>query len=107
MISQTDLEKIIESMKKQREYEDSVSAAFGKVFPSQHAPFLEIPLWSGISRALDSALGLGEDFFEWWIWETDCGENESRAKIWLEDGTEIPVRNAEEIIRYSEMCNKK
>lgn len=105
MISQTDLDKIIKSIKQQKKYEEGFSDAFKNIFPTQHVPFLENPLWNGIIIALDNALNLG-DFFEWWIWETDCGANESRAKIWLEDGTEVPVRNAEEIIRYSQMCFK-
>ena len=100
-MTRNELEKIIEIIKEQRNYENKCSEAMGVMCPECHQPFLSNPIWVAVEMALNTALGL-EDFFAWWIWETDCGEND-KARIWLEDGTEVPVRTAEEIIEYSKM----
>ena len=100
-MTQEALEKIIEIIKKQRAYEDKCSEAMAAMCPDCHPPFLSNPIWVAVEMALDDALGF-KDFFAWWIWETDCGEND-KARIWLEDGTEVSIRTAEEIIKFSEM----
>lgn len=98
-MTQEQLEKIITAIRKQKEYEEKFHDAFKAVFTEQEPPFLETPLWEGLYLALDETLGL-EDFFSWWIWETDCGRDKTKARIWLQGGQEIPVTNAKEILEY-------
>lgn len=98
------LESIISCIKQQIDYELEVTDAFNKIFPDFDEVFMSTPLWAGFSKALDAALGL-DDFFDWWIWGTQCGEE--HAAIDEQDGTVIYVRNAEEIIKYAESLNKK
>ncbi len=93
------LTEIIDIIKAQIKYEQDITEAFEKVFPDCYPPIMSNPLWSGFTKALDAALGL-TDFFDWWIWDTDCGMN--HAEIYETDGSVIYVRTADEIIKYAE-----
>lgn len=98
------LESIISCIKQQIDYELEITYAFNKIFSDSDDAFIDTPLWAGFCKLLDAALGL-EDFFDWWIWDTQCGEKCAVKKE--QDGTVIYVRNAEEIIKYAESLNKK
>ena len=92
------LEYIIKCIKAQLEYEDTCSKALGMICPDCYMPILSNPIWSAFTQAMDAALGL-DDFFSWWIWDTNCGEH--HAEIYELDGSITYVRNAEEIINYA------
>ena len=98
------LENIIADIKEQIKYEQGITDAFSKAFTDCYPPVMNNPIWTSLIELLDSALGL-EDFFSWWIWETQCGEY--HAELYEQDGTVIYVRNAEEIIKYAGSLNKK
>lgn len=98
------LENIIADIKAQIKYENDCVDAFEMMFPNCYSPVIDNPIWTSLIELLDSALGL-EDFFSWWIWDTLCGDD--HAEIHEKDGTVIPVRNAEEIIKYAERLNKR
>lgn len=98
------LENIIADIKAQIKYENDCVAAFETMFPNCYSPVIDNPIWTSLIELLDSALGL-EDFFSWWIWDTQCGKD--HAELYEQDGTVIYVRNAEEIIKYAESLNKK
>lgn len=98
------LENIIADIKAQIKYENDCVVAFEMMFPNCYSPVIDNPIWTSLIELLDSALGL-EDFFSWWIWDTQCGKD--HAELYEHDGTVIYVRNAEEIIKYAESLNKK
>lgn len=99
MMTEETLNKIIEGVKKQLRYEERCMEAFKVIFPESVTPVPVNPLWQAIATAVDAYLGV-EDFFAWWIWDTDCGTND-RAHIWLGQAC-YPVRNAKEILAYAE-----
>lgn len=99
----SELQAIIKSIKAQLKYERTCCDAAKMMFPDCLSPIMSCPLWEGFSKVLDCALGLeAEEFTSWWIWETNCGQDERMAVIYFDDGIQMPVRNAEEIIKYSE-----
>ena len=97
------LTEIIDIIKAQIKYEQDITDAFEKVFPDCYPPIMNNPIWSGVTKALDAALGL-TDFFDWWIWETNLGAD--NAELYDTDGTVIHVRTADEIIQYAESLKK-
>lgn len=97
------LECIIKSIKDQLEYEHTCGKALNMICPDCYTPILSNPIWSAFTQAMDAALGL-DDFFSWWIWETNCGEH--CAEIYEVDGSVSYVRNAEEIINYAKKNEK-
>ena len=104
MMTEETLNKIIEGVKKQLRHEEKCIEAIKMIFPESYPPAPSNPLWQAFETAVDAALGV-EDFFDWWIWETDCGTND-RARIRLDEVC-YPVRNAKEILAYAEVERSK
>lgn len=103
MMTEEILNKIIEGAKKQLRHEERCIEALQVIFPESHPPVPSNPLWQAFAVSADAALGV-EDFFDWWIWETDCGTKDN-ARIWLGEAC-YPVRNAKEILAYAEAERK-
>lgn len=103
MITETKMNEIIEGAKKQLRNEERCIEALKVIFPESHPPVPSNPLWQAFATTVDAALGV-EDFFDWWIWETECGTN-ARARIWLDEVC-YPVTNAKEILAYAEAERK-
>ena len=103
MITEETLNGIIEGAKKQLRYEERCIEALKVIFPDSYPPVPSNPLWQTFATAADTALGV-EDFFDWWLWETDCGTKDN-ARIWLNEVC-YPVRNAKEILAYAEAERK-
>ena len=103
MMTEAILNEIIEGAKKLLQYEERCIEAFKVIFPESYPPVLVNPLWRAFTTAMDVALGL-EDFFGWWIWETECGTKDN-ARIWLDEVC-YPVTNAKEILAYAEAERK-
>ena len=75
MMTEETLNEIIEGARKQLRHEEKCIEALEMIFPESHPPVPSNPLWQAFETAVDAALGV-EDFFDWWIWETDCGTND-------------------------------
>ena len=103
MMTEETLNKIIEGVKKQLRHEEKCIEAIKMIFPESYPPVPSNPLWQAFETAVDAALGV-EDFFDWWIWETDCGTND-RARIRMDEVC-YPVTNAKEILAYAEAERK-
>lgn len=103
MMTEDILNKIIEGVKKQLRHEERCIEAFKVIFPESYPLVPSNPLWRAFETAMDAALGV-EDFFDWWIWETECGTKDN-ARIWLDDVC-YPVRDAKEILVYAEAERK-
>ena len=61
IMTELELENIIEKIKEQFQYEDNCQEAFKMLFPHSHEPVFCNFIWPALANALDAALGL-EDF---------------------------------------------
>lgn len=99
MMTEETLNKIIEGAKKQLRHEERCIEALEVIFPESYPPVPANYLWDALAEAVDAALGL-EEFFDWWVWDTNCG---TTGSAWIElDGVRYPVTNASEILAYAE-----
>ena len=106
MITETQLEHLLDALRKQMEYETKCDEAYKVIFPTSYPPMAENYTRDALCDAIDMLLGFyGEDnFTEWWVYDTKMG----REHAWVElDHWRYPLTNAREIIAYAEAYNKE
>lgn len=97
------LNRIIDHVRLQRNYENKCAKAFNTIFGGNITPAMQNFLYAPLCIAMDLALGI-EDFFEWWIFDTECGTNGN--SMWI-DGIKYPVSNADEILAFAQAYRER
>lgn len=101
-ITEQELAKIVESIRRQEEYEVRVERALAGLDADGRAPIIVMPIWDAVERLLDAVLETGAfDFASWWIHDTDCGANKEAARVWTDgDGKEWPLTTPAEVLAF-------
>ena len=98
-ININDLRHIIETIRKQKDFERMQEQYLGEMLPESVAPVIINPIWDALETLLDLYLG-EDDFSSWWIWECNCGRKYD-SKCWVTykgERKEFPLHTAEDIM---------